>query len=58
MVPITMVSSSYFVPEKRGGALADPGPGSENATLWELRRKFKIVRRELRKDMNLDRRAI
>ena len=37
MVPITMVSSSYFVPEKRGGALADPRPGSENTTLWELR---------------------
>ena len=26
-----------FCPEKRGVALADPGPGSENGALWELR---------------------
>ena len=36
VVPITIVSSSYIVPENRGVALADPGPGSENTTLWEL----------------------
>ncbi len=35
MVPVTVLSSGYIVPEKRGAALADPGPGSENGTLWE-----------------------
>ena len=35
MVPVTVISSGYIVPEKRGAALADPRPGTENSALWE-----------------------
>ncbi len=32
MVPVTVISSDYFVPENREVVLADPGPGTEIGT--------------------------